>query len=94
MFFACILKSLKDNKFYYGSTDNFVDRVAYHNKRKVKSIKSRTPFVLHYSEVFETRAEAVKRERFFKSIPGYLWLKAEKIIQEEKQERWVSGLNQ
>jgi len=80
MFFAYILRSLKDEKYYYGSTDNIIDRVIYYNKRKVKSTKSRVPFILHYSEKYETRSEAVKRERFFKSIAGYLWLKNERII--------------
>lgn len=68
MFFAYILKSLKDGKHYYGSTDDLSYRLEYHNKGKVKSTKSRRPFVLHYNEVFNTRKEAMKRERFFKSI--------------------------
>jgi putative endonuclease len=80
MFFTYILKSLKDGKYYYGSTINIVDRLAYHNKRKVKSTKSRAPLIVHYSEKFATRVEAVRRERFFKSIVGYLWLKNENII--------------
>lgn len=80
MFFAYILKSLKDGKYYYGSTENIINRVIYHNKRKVKSTKSRTPLILHYSEEYKTRREAVVRERFFKSIDGYVWLKSKKII--------------
>ena len=80
MFFAYILKSLKDGRYYYGSTENIVNRVIYHNKRKVKSTKNRTPLILHYSEEYKTRMEAVGRERFFKSIDGYLWLKSKKII--------------
>ncbi len=80
MFFAYILKSLNDGKYYYGSTDNLTNRVAYHNKRKVKSTKSRVPLILHYSEKYVTRKEAVRRERYFKSIEEYLWLKSEKII--------------
>jgi len=35
---------------------------------------------LHYFEEFETRSEAFKRERFFKSIDGYNYLKSQKII--------------
>lgn len=80
MFFAYILKSLRDSNYYYGSTDSLKNRVLVHNKGKVKSTKSRRPLELHYYEEFETRSKAMKREKFFKSIDGYIWLKAKKII--------------
>jgi hypothetical protein len=35
---------------------------------------------VHYSEAFSTRAEAVRREKFFKSIAGYRWLREKGII--------------
>jgi len=35
---------------------------------------------LHYKEEFNTRSEAVRRERFFKSYDGYKYLKSQKII--------------
>jgi hypothetical protein len=38
------------------------------------------PYKLHYTEVFATRAEAVRREKFFKSIAGYRWLRDKGII--------------
>jgi len=80
MFFAYILKSLKDGKYYYGSTSDIDLRLIEHNKGKVKATKGRIPFVLHYSEQFQTRSEAVKREMYFKSIHGYDWLKEHDII--------------
>ena len=80
MFFAYIIRSLKDGKYYYGSTEDLLYRIEYHNKGKVKSTKSRRPFVLHYHEKFETRKEAMLREKFFKSIAGYLWLRSKNII--------------
>jgi len=36
--------------------------------------------LLHYFEEFATRKEAFERERFFKSIDGYNWLKEKGII--------------
>ena len=71
---------MKDSKYYYGSTDDLECRIEHHNKGKVRSTKPRRPFVKHYSEQYETRKEAMKRERFFKSIDGYLWLKEKEII--------------
>ena len=80
MYFTYILKSEKDQKHYYGSTNSIESRLIKHNKGDVKSTRYRRPFIIHYSENFETRAEAFQREQFFKSIDGYNWLKEHKII--------------
>ena len=75
MFFSYILKSLKDGKYYYGSTKDLELRLKRHNKGDVKATKSRRPLILHYFEEFETRSEAFRREQFYKSITGYVFLK-------------------
>ena len=80
MFCAYILQSEKDGKHYYGSTGNLEQRLKAHNAGKVRSTKHRRPFKLIYFEQFPTKAEALKRERFFKSIDGYNWLKSQGII--------------
>ena len=79
MFYAYILKSLKDGGFYYGSTNDVQERLKNHNSGKVKYTNGHKPYVLHYSESFNTRKEAMARERFFKSIDGYNWLKSKRI---------------
>ena len=71
MYFAYVLKSLKDNSFYYGSTGNLEKRLHEHNSGKVRYTKGHRPWILHYSEKYDTRTEALKRELFFKSIEGY-----------------------
>ena len=80
MFYAYILLSEKDGKYYYGSCENVAVRLKNHNAGKVRSTKSRRPFVLHYKENFATKTEAIKRENYFKSIDGYNWLKNAGII--------------
>jgi putative endonuclease len=75
-----VLKSLRDGKYYYGHTANVKLRLDQHNRKKVKSTKSRVPFVLHCFEEFETKSEAAKRELFFKSINGFIFLKEKNII--------------
>ena len=80
MFYAYILKSLKDGGFYYGSSKDLEKRLKNHNSGKVKYTKGHKPYLLHYKELFETRREAMSREKFFKSIDGYIWLKSKKII--------------
>jgi putative endonuclease len=79
-FCTYILKSLKDGGYYYGSTSNLGKRLNAHNRGSVKSTKGRRPLVIHYSEIFRTRSEAVKREKFFKSVAGYQWLIEHEII--------------
>jgi putative endonuclease len=51
-----------------------------HNGGHVRSTKGKRPWVLHYYEAFETRSEALNRERFFKTIDGYKHLKERGII--------------
>jgi putative endonuclease len=80
MYFTYILKSLKDNRFYYGSCEDLEKRLLIHNDGKVKSTKSRLPFVIHYFEEYSSRSDAQKREYYFKSIDGYRWLKENRII--------------
>ena len=80
MFYAYILKSLKDQKYYYGHASNLDLRLKQHNYGKVKATKGRRPLIIHYFEAFSTKTEAIKRELFFKSIDGYIFLKQNKII--------------
>ena len=79
MFFTYILKSEKDGGYYYGSTSSLENRLISHNAGKVKSTKGRRPWKIHYFEKYKTRRDAVMRERFFKTIDGYIWLIKQKI---------------
>ena len=79
-FYAYILKSEKDNGFYYGHCQNLQQRLLRHNAGKVRSTKSRRPFIIHYFEEFDTKSKAAKREYYFESIDGYNWLKTQAII--------------
>ncbi len=74
------MKSLKDQTYYYGNTHDIEKRIRTHNSGKVRYTKGHRPYELHYFETYNSRAEAAKRERFFKSIEGYNWLKSKGII--------------
>ncbi|WP_426670485.1 GIY-YIG nuclease family protein [Mucilaginibacter sp. McL0603] len=80
LYYSYILKSLKDNKYYYGSTVDVTKRLIRHNKGQVPSTKYRRPFVIHFVEEHLDRSLAVQRERFYKSIDGYKFLKGKNII--------------
>ena len=70
MCFTYILKSEKDNKFYIGQTSNLKRRLEFHNLGKVQSTKSRVPLKIIHFEKFTTRGEAIKREKYLKSLKG------------------------
>jgi putative endonuclease len=61
-YYTYILKSLKNNRYYIGSTEDIDRRLQDHNWSRTKSTKSGIPWVVVYTEIYETRREAVKRE--------------------------------
>ncbi len=70
MFYAYILKSIKDSGYYYGHTSSLENRIISHNAGKVMPTKGRRPLKIHYFEKYKTRQDAIMRERFFKTIDG------------------------
>ena len=70
MFTVYILLSEKDKQRYVGFTDNIERRLLEHDSSKVKSTKNRGPLKLIYSEEFENKSDAMKREKYFKTHPG------------------------
>ncbi len=69
-FYVYFLKSKKDGSFYIGQTNNIENRLLRHNKGLIKTTKSRVPFKIIYFEEYNTRREAMLREKHLKSILG------------------------
>lgn len=65
MYYVYYLLSLINKDLYIGSTSS-VERLAQHNQGKVKSTRGYRPWKLLGFEEYETRAEAIERERFLK----------------------------
>ena len=62
-FYVYILYSVRLNKYYIGSCEDVSIRLdEQHNAGRVISTKSGMPWILKYTEIFETRSAAVKRE--------------------------------
>lgn len=74
-YYTYILLSLKDKKFYAGYTENLKLRFEEHKKGKVASTKDRHPLKLIYYEACLNKKDALKRERYFKTYKGKLFLK-------------------
>jgi putative endonuclease len=75
MYYVYILEC-RDGTLYVGSTNDIDKRVSVHNAGKgAKYTRGRIPVALRYSEVFETKGEALKREMAIKSLS-----RSEKLI--------------
>jgi len=70
MYNVYILYSQKDKKLYVGQTTNLKKRIIEHAEGKVKSTKNRRPLTLIHKESFTTRYDAMRREKFLKSLYG------------------------
>ena len=79
-FYTYILQSIASGHKYYGSCEDVEIRLARHNAEKVKSSKRYAPYNILYTEEYPTRSDAFKREKFFKTLQGYNYLKSKGII--------------
>ena len=75
MYYTYVLKSLKDNQFYAGSTENLKLRFEHHSKGRVESTRQRRPLELIYYEACLDIKDAIRREKYFKTHYGKMFLK-------------------
>ncbi len=68
MFSVYILYSHKDRQLYVGQTNDLKRRLTRHNNGHVDATKYRRPLTCIHSESFDTRTEAMAREKFLKSL--------------------------
>lgn len=77
-FHVYVIKSLSTAKIYIGQTSDLKRRIKQHNDINCKLIlytkRNLGPWRLIYSEIYHTRAEAMKREKQLKSGKGRQWL--------------------
>ena len=75
MYIVYILHSAKYDKVYIGYTSNLKERLLSHNElgKKGWTIKYR-PWLLVHTESFETKQQALLREKELKSGKGREWI--------------------
>ena len=71
-----ILRSQSTGRFYVGHTENLTKRIFEHNSNRTPSIKNRGPWELFYSETYDTRRQAARRERQIKSMKSRLFIES------------------
>jgi putative endonuclease len=76
LFYAYVIRSINFSFLYKGHCEDLEKRLKQHNAGKTVSIRKYIPFELVYFEAFQTREEAIRRERYFKSSAGRRFIKA------------------
>ena len=72
MYVVYILYSKKTERNYTGFTSNLIQRFNSHNIYGKDSTRLYRPWVVVHVEFFETKEEAMKKERYYKSGRGVL----------------------
>ena len=70
MYWVYVLRSAKDGRLCTGITSDLKGRMREHNSGRTHSTRARRPLALVYTEVFESKQEALARERYFKTPAG------------------------
>ncbi len=75
MYYVYVLRSERDKKFYIGFTKDLKQRIEKHKKGQVTTTKNRLPIKLIFCEIYLSRKDAKRREKFFKTTKGKATLK-------------------
>jgi putative endonuclease len=75
MYTVYVLYSVQHNKIYIGFTSNIEQRLISHNELATKgwTVKFR-PWEVAHKEIFEEKADAMKREKQLKTSKGREWI--------------------
>lgn len=75
MFFAYVIQSISFPDYHYkGHCEHLDKRLQQHNGGKTKSNKHYAPFRIVHFEQFETREEAILKEKYWKTAAGRRYL--------------------
>jgi len=66
--FTYILYSKTKDRYYIGSTADVEKRLERHNAGATKSTKSGRPWKIVYSEKYNSKTDAIKRENYLKRM--------------------------
>jgi putative endonuclease len=68
MYYVYLLKSLQDEGYYIGYSDDLKKRFTEHQKGKVDATKNRRPLELFYYEAYSDKLAAQTREHKLKQF--------------------------
>ncbi|MEI9958790.1 MAG: GIY-YIG nuclease family protein [Ferruginibacter sp.] len=73
-FFVYILQSMKDFSFYVGQCNDLDWRVSKHNEGMSRYTATKRPWRLVYFEMYNSRSEALKREKQIKNMKSKIYI--------------------
>lgn len=77
--YVYILQSESTGKTYVGQTSDLGKRIAQHNNPECRftmwTKRNKGPWKIIHTEVYSSRGEAMKREKYLKSGQGRDWIK-------------------
>jgi putative endonuclease len=82
MFCTYILYSKDYDRYYVGSTEDIEARLKRHNSKMVPSTRKYSPWILVYTEFYDTRAAAFSREQAIKSMKSRQYI--ERLVNKSK----------
>jgi putative endonuclease len=71
MHYTYIIQSLKDQSFYKGYSANPLSRLHQHNNFESKYTSAKVPWKLVHIEIFDTKREALIREKVLKKYSHF-----------------------
>ena len=90
-YFVYIIQSKADQSFYIGSTVNTEARINFHNKGLQRYTKAKRPWELVCKEEFQTKKEALLREKTIKRKKSKKYI--EWLIEEKSHKNNKSNTN-
>ena len=75
MYYVYILKSLKDESLYFGSTENLKKRLNEHNTGKSIYSTTKKPYKLIWYCAFQNKTQALIFEKYLKHGSGHAFAK-------------------
>lgn len=70
MYYVYVLLSKKGGLFYTGFSTNLADRIKRHKAGRVPATKYRLPMIVVFYEAYIHKADAERREKYFKTTKG------------------------
>jgi putative endonuclease len=75
-YFIYIIYSQSNDKYYTGYTQNLEERLFEHNAGATPSTRPGIPWILVYSEEFDHKTSAIKRELAIKKMKSKKYIKS------------------
>ncbi|WP_425593918.1 GIY-YIG nuclease family protein [Marinifilum flexuosum] len=75
MYCVYILQSQMDQSYYIGYTSNIENRLTYHNQGRSRYTRKKIPWILIYSEKYNSKRDALIREKFLKKQKSRVFIK-------------------